>query len=180
MKESELKLISELLKNSRRSDRDLAKTIGISQPTVTRARHRLEQQGIVQQYTMIPDLNKLGIEILAFTYAKWSPQALGVHPNKERVEKAKQFISKCPNVFFASSGRGLGLERMVISAHKDYADYDDFMKRLENEWAGLLERLDSFIISLKTDRVITTSAFQNLMQYVTSTGAVKTQPRPHA
>jgi hypothetical protein len=69
---------------------------------------------------------------------------------------------------------------MVISAHKDYADYDDFMKRLENEWAGLLDRIDSFIISLKTDIVLTTSAFKNLMEYITNTGAVKTQPRRHA
>lgn len=52
MKEFELKLISELMKNSRRSDRDLAKAIGSSQPTVTRNRHRLEQQGIIKQYTI--------------------------------------------------------------------------------------------------------------------------------
>ena len=54
MKDVELKLISELIKNSRRSDRELAKAIGISQPTVSRIRVRLEKQGLVD-YSAVPD-----------------------------------------------------------------------------------------------------------------------------
>ena len=45
MKDVELKLISELMKNSRRSDRELAKTIGVSQPTVSRLIRKLEKNG---------------------------------------------------------------------------------------------------------------------------------------
>ena len=36
VKDVELKLISELMKDSRRSDRELAKAIGVSQPTISR------------------------------------------------------------------------------------------------------------------------------------------------
>ena len=43
MKDFELKLISELMKNSRRSDRELAKILQVSQPTVTRVRTKLEK-----------------------------------------------------------------------------------------------------------------------------------------
>jgi len=35
MKDVKLKLISELMKNSKKSDRELAKVIGVSQPTIT-------------------------------------------------------------------------------------------------------------------------------------------------
>jgi DNA-binding Lrp family transcriptional regulator len=42
MKDVELRLISELMKNSRRSDKELAKVIGVSQPTVTRIRLKLQ------------------------------------------------------------------------------------------------------------------------------------------
>ncbi len=35
------KLLSELLKDSKRSDRELAKVSGISQPTITRKRRKL-------------------------------------------------------------------------------------------------------------------------------------------
>jgi DNA-binding Lrp family transcriptional regulator len=41
MKETALKLIAELMKNSRRSDRELAKAVGVSQPTVTRTIKKL-------------------------------------------------------------------------------------------------------------------------------------------
>lgn len=50
MKKVELKVLSELMKNSKISDRELAKTIGVSQPTVTRARTRLEKNGYIQEY----------------------------------------------------------------------------------------------------------------------------------
>lgn len=70
MKEAELKLISELMKNSRQSDRELAKAIGVSQPTVTRMRTRLEKEGIIKEYTAIPNFARLGYQIMAVTLAK--------------------------------------------------------------------------------------------------------------
>jgi len=66
-----LKLISELIKNSRRSDREIAKTIGVSQPTVSRLIKKLEKERLLD-YTSTPDLRKLGFEILAFTFGNWN------------------------------------------------------------------------------------------------------------
>lgn len=43
MKEVELRLAAELMKNSRRSDRELAKALKVSQPTVSRMRNKLER-----------------------------------------------------------------------------------------------------------------------------------------
>jgi len=40
------KLLRELLKNSKQSDRELAKTLKVSQPTITRLRHKLEKSGM--------------------------------------------------------------------------------------------------------------------------------------
>jgi len=51
-REKLLKLLFALIKNSKRSDRDLAKTLGFSQPTVTRLRQTLEKEA-VKQYTLI-------------------------------------------------------------------------------------------------------------------------------
>ena len=64
-----VKLLFELIKNSKRSDRDLAKTLNISQPTVTRLRKTLEKEAI-EQYTVIPDLSYMGFEIVALTFAR--------------------------------------------------------------------------------------------------------------
>lgn len=53
MKDIEVRIISELMKNSRRSDRELAKAIGVSQPTISRTIKRLEKEGYIREYTMI-------------------------------------------------------------------------------------------------------------------------------
>ena len=68
MKELERKLIAELIRNSRRSDRELAKAVGCSQPTVSRMIKRLEKEGYIKEYTMIPDFHRLGYEIMALTF----------------------------------------------------------------------------------------------------------------
>jgi DNA-binding Lrp family transcriptional regulator len=44
MKDVQLKLISERMKNCRRSDRELAKVIGVSQPTASRLIEKLERR----------------------------------------------------------------------------------------------------------------------------------------
>mgnify|MGYP006271117405 CR=1 FL=1 len=49
LKDVELRIVAELMKNSRRSDRELAKVVGVSQPTVTRTRSRLEKEGIIKE-----------------------------------------------------------------------------------------------------------------------------------
>ncbi len=169
MKAVELKLLAELMKNSRKSDRELSKAIGSSQPTVSRTRQKLEKQGTIKEYTMIPDFNKLGISIMALTFAAWSPETLKEHPLKARIEKELKFIKEHPNVVFASSGRGLGMANVLVTAHKHYSDYAKFMTQIEEQWAGLLSKLESFTISLKADKVVFPLSIRNLMQYVTET-----------
>ncbi|MGA2309647.1 MAG: winged helix-turn-helix transcriptional regulator [Candidatus Bathyarchaeia archaeon] len=70
LKDTEAALISELISNSRRSDRELARAIGVSQPTVSRIIKRLEREGVVNEYTMIPDFRKLGYNLCAFIFLK--------------------------------------------------------------------------------------------------------------
>jgi DNA-binding Lrp family transcriptional regulator len=70
VKSVELKLLCELIKNSRKSDRKLAKLVGVSQPTVTRTRTRLEKEGLIE-YSGVPNLRKIGFEIIAITFANW-------------------------------------------------------------------------------------------------------------
>ena len=67
-REKLLKLLFALIKNSKRSDRDLAKTLGFSQLTVTRLRQTLEKEA-VKQYTLIPNLPYLDFDIIAFTFS---------------------------------------------------------------------------------------------------------------
>lgn len=166
MKDTELKLISELMKDSRRSDRELGKEVGVSQPTVSRLIKRLEENGVIKEYAMIPDVRKLGIKIVAFTFGVWKPEMFKDQLEGERIGKAMGFILGHPSVVFASSGRGLGMERMFVTAHKDYTAYANFMRQARSEWAGLLTNLESFVISLEADAAPMLFSLRNLSEYV--------------
>jgi DNA-binding Lrp family transcriptional regulator len=150
------------------SDRELAKRVGVSQPTITRKRTIYEKEQLLE-YTSIPNFQKLGIEIMAFTFATWSSEMFKNYPAEERIKKAQAFFSKKPNVIFASSGHGLGMGRMLVSFHRNYSDYVEFLKHAENEWAGLLTKLESFTISLKTDAVVVPLSFKRLGEYLRKT-----------
>ena len=63
-----LKLMTELLKNSHRSDRELARALGTSQPTVSRTREKLEKEGYINEYQIIPNFQKLGYHLFALTF----------------------------------------------------------------------------------------------------------------
>ncbi|MCW3982010.1 MAG: Lrp/AsnC family transcriptional regulator, partial [Candidatus Bathyarchaeota archaeon] len=59
MKKIDSRILAELMRNSKVSDRQLAKRVGVSQPTITRRRARLEK-GIINGYTTIPHWANLG------------------------------------------------------------------------------------------------------------------------
>jgi DNA-binding Lrp family transcriptional regulator len=165
LKDVELRLVSELLKNNRRSDRDIAKAMGVSQPTVSRLIKKLEKEGIIKEHTIIPDFRKLGIELAAFVFCSWFPEKIKEYSYEKRRNKATEFFSKHPNVVFASSGQGLNKNSMMMSLHKDYADYSEFIKETRAEYAGLVD-LESFIISLKTDQTALPFSLRNLGKYL--------------
>ena len=69
LKPIDYKILWELIKNSRRSDRQLARVLHISQPTVTRRRALLEKK-LIDGYTAIPKWKNIGYEIFAITFTK--------------------------------------------------------------------------------------------------------------
>jgi len=143
-KELPQQLLRELLKDSKRSDRDLAKVLKVSQPTVTRTRHKLERDGMIQDYTIIPNFKRMGFEILALTFVKMRPTIL----SPEIMENARKYAAKFPNAIFASTGEGLGMTGVIISFHKNYTEYHQKVNQLRVDWKDLTEDIRSFIVAL--------------------------------
>jgi len=147
MKKLWSKVLAELLKNSKQSDRELSQKLGVSQPTVSRIRGRLEKEGYIKEYTIIPDFIKLGYKIMAMTFAR--SQAL----DKEAAEKArKKIIDSVKHKQFEfvmlERGIGLGFDAVIVSLHKDYASYIKVKEWLRQFEFLDVEKIDSFLIDL--------------------------------
>ena len=156
MKDFEVRLVAELVRNCRRSDRELAKVLHVSQPTVTRTRARLEKQGLVE-YGASPNLAKLGYKIMAVVFGKRDYEK---HP-EDVFHKAKSFVERHPNIVFASDGSGLDRDRMTISIHKSYSDYSSFMQEMRADVKDIMT-LDSFLIDLTTENVLRAFSLKHL------------------
>lgn len=165
MKQEKLiKLLFELIKNSKRSDRDLAKILGISQPTVTRLRKILEREAI-KQYTIIPNFSYFGFDILALTFSHSKEL---VHP---LFDKGKEWAKDQPNVVFISTGQGIEVDALMISVHKDYADFVKFYQDFRREWGKYLENFKIFLISLSGSVIMKHFTFNYLIDaYQKGTG----------
>ncbi len=123
MKEIEWKLLSELMKNSRRSDRQLARKIGSSQPTVTRIRNRLEKQGYIREYTFIPDFTKIGFEIMAFTFLKWTKNITAEDFSKVIQAGREKDKQKPMSVILVVRGMGTDCDAIIVSLHENFAAF---------------------------------------------------------
>jgi len=152
------RLLSELIKNSRKSERDLAKIMDTSQPTVNRLRKSLEEQAILQ-YTLIPNFAYIGYDIIAFMFVR-SKDPMTVAWRDE----GRKFAMEQPNVLFASTGQGMESTGMMISVHKDYADFTKFHQDFRREWGKHLAENKTFLISVKGDITVKPFSFDYLAE----------------
>lgn len=166
LKDVESSLIIELMKNSRRSDRELAKVLRVSQPTVSRIVRRLKQEGYIKEYTMIPDFGKIGFQIMAFSFYK-----LMENVSSQDIEKRREFIRKDlekepMSHILGMVGLGLGADRVIVTFHEDYASYLKFLDRVRRNPFIQAGRIDSFLVSLVDADHFSNLTFQELADYM--------------
>jgi DNA-binding MarR family transcriptional regulator len=111
------------------SDGDIGREIGVSRHTVSRLRRKFEDNNFIRRISL-PNLQKLGFEILVFYHIKFDPRN---PPNMENNEVAGLMSES--TVFLASRR----FEAVMISVYMDYDDYKADMMRImqnlkENKW----------------------------------------------
>ena len=123
----------------------------VSQPTVSRAIKKLEKEGVIKEYTLIPDFRKLGFEIMALSLIK-----LKKEPTEEENKKLKDYGNEYEKrkpfaLALAVSGMGGGYDRATISFHENYRSLMEFIKESkQSPWSDFYE-YDTFVISLADD-----------------------------
>ncbi len=154
MKDLEIKMLSELMKNSRRSDRELAKAVGTSQPTATRIRTKLEKEGYVKEYTAIPDFIKIGYTIMALTFLKFDQKSVVAQSDynfkKVHFEAIEQYPMSA--VFLAKQGIGLGHDKVILSFHPSYGAFDKFQLYVKEKMSAQIHSMSAFLVNLEDEK----------------------------
>jgi len=169
MKDSELKVIIELIKNSHRSDRELARAIGVSQPTITRTRVKLEKQGMIREYTIIPDYTQLGLALLSLTFTKMKgPRSKEILDDMKK--HARNTMSEQSTaLILGNTGMGCNADYVAIAFHKDYEEYTRFMKAIKEFPSVNIDETKSFIIDLSEKDQTQPLSFSHLARYLAKT-----------
>jgi DNA-binding Lrp family transcriptional regulator len=148
LKPIDYKLLFELMKNSHRSDRQLAKALGVSQPTVTRRRAMLEKN-YIEGYTIIPKFGQIGFEIAAFTFLKNKLKQKTGKEKDETLKKLKEWYMNQPNVVLVQDGRGMGWDAICISLHQSFSDFAAFIRAQDSELSEWIIESQTFHADLK-------------------------------
>ena len=166
MKDVELKVVIELLKNSHRSDRELAKAVGVSQPTISRTREKLEKQGIIKEYTIIPDYPQLGFTLMSLTFTKMKGP-LSKEILDEYAKRARNAINEYPSaLILGNTGMGCNADYVTIAFHRDYSEYCEFIRDIRQFPNVNIDQTQSFIIDLSDKNNFQPLSFHYLAGYL--------------
>ncbi len=138
----EEEVLIELLRNAKISDKELAKKLGTSQPTITRIRNKLQEKHFFSTYTVLPSLTNLGLNLMTMTF-------LGISNFKEK-EKVAKWIRENPHVAFSAEGEGLRQQNIsIISLHPSFEHYEEFLNHLRRDLENSVGNISSFLIANK-------------------------------
>lgn len=119
---SDIDLIKELQKNSKRSYVDLAKIFKVTETAIRKRIKNLEDKGVIKGYNLFVDIRKLGYNINAI---------IGIDTLPEQYITIMQNIkldSDIINAYFTSGDHMLMIEKYF----KNSTELEEYIKTLEN------------------------------------------------
>lgn len=118
--EIDRKILAELLINSNRSNRELARAIGVSAATVINHIQRLESAGVITDYSVMLDFERLGYELTVI---------MTVTVNRGKLLETQREIAKLPYVCAVYDVTGQ-VDSIVIAKFKNRRELSEFPKDL--------------------------------------------------
>jgi Transcriptional regulators len=117
---TDVKILRILLSDARFSSRQIAKKTGVSVGTVLSRMKKMEQTGIIKEYSAVVDHEKLGYELTVI---------IEMTISKGRLSEIAKEIAKVPNVCCVYNVTGL-TDAMVIAKFKKREELSGFTKYL--------------------------------------------------
>jgi len=167
MKDLELRVVIELMKNSHRSDRELARAVGVSQPSISRTRKKLEEQGMIKEYTIIADYPQLGLALMSMTFTKMKG-TLSKEILDDMKKRARNTMSEHPSaLILGNTGIGCNADYVAIAFHRNYSEYSEFMRTIKGFPNVNIDETKSFIIDLSEKDQMQPLSFSHLAGFLT-------------
>ena len=114
------RILAALSENARISIADLARSVGLSPPSVTERVKRLEEGGIIEGYTVVIDPHALGLPIAAW---------LRVRPVPGQLQKVSEILRALPDI--VECDRVTGDDCFVARAHvRSVGDLEKLIDKL--------------------------------------------------
>ncbi|MCW4051365.1 MAG: Lrp/AsnC family transcriptional regulator [Candidatus Bathyarchaeota archaeon] len=118
--EIDKKILAELLINSKRSFRELARAIGVSAATVINHIQRLESAGVITDYTVMLDFERLGFELTV---------VLEMTVSRGKLLETQEEIAKLPYVCAVYDVTG-EIDSVVVAKFRNRRELSEFPKDL--------------------------------------------------
>jgi DNA-binding Lrp family transcriptional regulator len=120
LNETDVKILQGLLEDARFSSRQIAKKVGVSVGTVLARIKKMENDGIIKNYSALLNHEKLGYQLTVVTE---------ITVAKGRLVETEKEIAKIPNVCSVYDVTGL-TDAVIIAKFKGREDLGQFTKRL--------------------------------------------------
>jgi DNA-binding Lrp family transcriptional regulator len=128
--------------------------------------NRLQKEGVIREYTMIPDFAKLGFGIASIVFAKLK-EPIPEEKLKEIREQVRQTLWKEPmSNIAAMSGIGFNADRVVVAFHEDYSTFMQHLNKIKQHPMAIAHETGSFLIDLTDRSQYLPLTFSNLADYM--------------
>lgn len=117
--EIDLRILSSILKDARKSYRKIAEDINVSPPTVLSRVQKLEKGHIIKSYSAVLDHEKLGYDLTA---------VIEVTAVKGKITEVQKHISKFPNVCAVYDITGL-TDMIIVAKFRNREELSNFVKK---------------------------------------------------
>jgi DNA-binding MarR family transcriptional regulator len=129
LQDTEKNVYCMLVKYPEMSDTEIAENVGVSRHTVSRLKRKFEDRKLIRKINL-PDIKKMGFEILTFYHIKFDPS------NPPDIDKDEASILMSSSTIFMASRQ---FEAILLTIHRDYDDYANDKNRImhilkENKW----------------------------------------------
>jgi Lrp/AsnC family leucine-responsive transcriptional regulator len=138
--EVDVQLLSLLQKDGRMTNADLAKSVGLSPPSVLQRVRTLEKLGLIRGYFALLDYERLGLRITALAMI-----SLSLH-QEQPIERFRKAVQDIPEVLecYHVSGEFDFLLKIVV---KDIRSYEMLIRERLSKIKGISQIRTSFVLS---------------------------------